>query len=656
MYAVAAVAANMVGLKKFFHVDNFFQSTGVDRNRTELDGGLRVVDNSDYGGLSSGELSASDGSPDLPDAPFSQRQCVDHQYLGIEKQFEEMHEQFRSRQLTPRHVKYTGPRPFPSRNARHVDVLKAIFYSHREPAIPPANSPAFYNEDIADRNLNAPQQQAEQSQYACIVSAIYQEDVADRNILNSGSPLPSPMSGSSGPSWRFNSRAGRGTIQSTPEGERHRGRKRSPVGHVQGGRAGSNIVTMSEEDLRSSARAKDSMNSSQRTRPDGLRFRSSEPNLSATPPSTVPGQARSRPLQRPTTSHRPESSRKNVLDLSINTKLAAAKPSFKIDHCAVQPPATTPIQQKSSPSLAEIVNSPLPIPTPSPSMISPNATATSYSVDEIMTMFRQAYASSQANNQNPTFESLQNAIIREINSHDAFRELPPSSARIDPPSVYSTPVGEIFKNEDHNQFSESMRTNLLEEGRRLADHTRRGSPLRRRGSDTSGIERSLSGLRAKEKSGGPITIPRRRRHTYDQPRSGTVEATKPFKSINPIKPINEMDQNLKVPTRDAASSGEDEIIQLPCVDAPPPSPYRAITTPTADIDKITATIPMEPRSPPVLNFARTTSRIAESPGKGQSFSKKTRYHTSPFPIGRKRIPLRRSSLYKDLYDSGRLAP
>ncbi|KAK2759150.1 hypothetical protein FQN54_003250 [Arachnomyces sp. PD_36] len=633
----------MVGLKRFFNVDNLFQSTGVERNRNDVDDGMRAADINDYGTPFKRERGASDSSG----GGFSQRPCVDPKYLGIEKQFEEMHEQFRSRQLTPRDVKYRELKSFPSRNPRHVDVLRALFYSQQEP-VTSTKPPAYYNEDIADRNLNS-SQQSEQCKYACIVSAIYQEDVADRNIPSGGSSLASPVSGSSGQSPRFNARAG-STGQSTPsESGRRKGRVKSPPRHTTGKHTGSKIVTMSEEDLRTAHKSQ-RRPTSRRPQPNSLRLRSSAPNLS----KQVPGGTSSRP-QRPTTGGRSMSSsslsKKNILDLSIDTNLAAGKPSVKIDHCAVQPPNTNPSRQKLSPSIAEIVNSPLPV--PSTSALSPKATTSSYNVEEIMVMVRQAYAASLANNQNPSFESLQNAIIREINSRDSLREVPTSS-KPESPSVYSTPMGSAFRSEasSSSPFSQTMRTNLLEEGRRLADYTRRGSPLGRRGSEASlrGIPPSV--LNGQGNENGPTPAPRRRRHTYAQPLSppsGPVNPVQPFKKIH----ANKLEDNtLKVPNKDAYD--DNDVIALPTVRTPV-SPARSVVTPPADVDKIAATIPMEPRdSLPALN--RTIGTIAESGGKNQNFPKKTRYHTSPFPIGRNRIPLRRSSLYKDLYDSGRLAP
>lgn len=266
-----------------------------------------------------------------------------------------------------------------------------------------------------------------------------------------------------------------------------------------------------------------------------------------------------------------------------------------------------------------------------------------------MVMLRQAYAASQANNQNPTFENLQNAIIREINSQGALRE-PSTASKIESPSIYSTPVSGAFKCGTETPLTESMRSSLLEEGRRLADYTKRVSPLGRRGSETSIRKLPSSVLNGHENENECTAPSRRRRHTYDQPQSGLVNTVQPFKKIH----ANNLEDRTHTAPKEYLHN-EIEAIPLPSASMPPTSPARSVTTPPADIEKITATIPAEPRSPkPAIN--RTIGSISEGQGKTQNFSRKPRYHTSPFPAGRRRIPLRQSSLFKDLYDSGRLAP
>ncbi|KAB8072195.1 hypothetical protein BDV29DRAFT_177852 [Aspergillus leporis] len=115
--------------------------------------------------------------------------------------------------------------------------------------------------------------------------------------------------------------------------------------------------------------------------------------------------------------------KKNVRDLSIDTDLAARGNSTKkISHRAIQPPTPSNFGMKETPSIAEVMNSPLPAGSP----ISPSPGLRSdQKIEEMMNMFKQAYTSSPAAiSPHPTYETLQDAIIREINSHEAFRRVP----------------------------------------------------------------------------------------------------------------------------------------------------------------------------------------------------------------------------------------
>ncbi|RAH87733.1 hypothetical protein BO86DRAFT_424507 [Aspergillus japonicus CBS 114.51] len=115
------------------------------------------------------------------------------------------------------------------------------------------------------------------------------------------------------------------------------------------------------------------------------------------------------------------SSKKNVRDLSINTELAARRnPTSSATHRAIQPPTPNTTESAQHLSIAEVMNSPLPV--VSPTAVSPLPPAAE-KVAEIMDMFRRAYTSSPVMTPHPTFETLQDAIIREINSHDAFKRL-----------------------------------------------------------------------------------------------------------------------------------------------------------------------------------------------------------------------------------------
>jgi hypothetical protein len=203
-------------------------------------------------------------------------------------------------------------------------------------------------------------------------------------------------------------------------------------------------------------------------------------------------------------------SNKNVLDLSIDTGITASKkPSIKIEHRVIQPPTPKNLAVPQAASIAEIVNSPLPTDTPSPFI---PEFSHNYSADEIMNMFKQAYISTQvATPGHPTFETLQDAIIREINSHDAFQTVPVPTT--EPP--FTPPASDY-------SFDETIllpppgpsltRKDQTEKEGQLSKRIRRGSFARNRGksiSSTKGGEKNL-----KKEKGSFIS---KRRHTYAQP-------------------------------------------------------------------------------------------------------------------------------------------
>jgi hypothetical protein len=186
------------------------------------------------------------------------------------------------------------------------------------------------------------------------------------------------------------------------------------------------------------------------------------------------------------------SSSKNVLDLSIDTGITASrKPSIKIEHRVIQPPTPNKLAVPQAASIAEIVNSPLPAGTPSP--FSPEFSH-GYNADEIMNMFKQAYISTQkASPGHPTFETLQDAIIREINSHDAFQSVPVPTT--EPP--FTPPASD-------NSFDETIllpppgpsrfKQDQTEKEGQISKRIRKGSFVRNRGksiSSTKGGEKNL---------------------------------------------------------------------------------------------------------------------------------------------------------------------
>lgn len=390
----------------------------------------------------------------------------ENRFQQIEQQFEMMHDQLQSQQLSPySHAPPSRGSTRPKeRNPRHVDLLDALFSSHRyhiqsTTALSPITP---YNEDIAERNMTRFLQEQPRKKSMCtrLLSVLYQEDVAERNMTKS----------------RRRSRS----LSRTRLGQsRSQGSSGSKAGNNQGMELNSPEITspLSMNDADRQAASSKERTSSGRS---SLRHQKSAPNLSAE--RTSQGAAESKPSghlgvppahkqgdtwtntplpdsptiplamrqdknmnenqsihnrkpssNRGSGSLRPSlnrsplitprlGSKKNVRDLSINTELAArGRPAAKISHRAIQPPTPDTVD-KQNPSIAEVMNSPLPAGTPT--TISP-LPPSNPKVAEIMDMFRQAYSTSQTITPHPTFETLQDAIIREINSHEAFQRVPP---------------------------------------------------------------------------------------------------------------------------------------------------------------------------------------------------------------------------------------
>ncbi|KAE8370080.1 hypothetical protein BDV27DRAFT_97666 [Aspergillus caelatus] len=516
----------MVALKRFFQAE---RSSSI----SSKDGATRASNTPE-----------SDLSSNLRTSHFIE---PDHPFQRIEKQFEVLHDQLQARPLSPR-----SPAP-PSRassrtttrDPRHVDLLDALFSSHRyhiqsAQTLSPISP---YNEDIAERNMTRflQGQSGKPTVYSRILSALYQEDVADRNIAR-------------------NKRGGRPSSRNTASRSRGNSFQRSSQSHQDEARcrprskAGSSLArSMSQEAPRSTTPPHADQSTTPRPNvspaTEGpLRQQRSVPNLSAeitnspqretdsrsggflgVPPPYKQGDtwsstplpdsptlppmvtrdtetseshptpdlppsrsSRSRSSSVTSGSHNPSNAikskpKKNVRDLSINTELAArGKPSTKITHRAIQPPTPSSLAMKQNPSIAEVMNSPLPAgsPTsPSPGLQSDQKIA------EIMDMFRQAYTSSPAISPHPTYETLQDAIIREINSHEAFQRVPlPESG---PPFTPSFSQETFYPEIDvpTTEGPSTNRTMSLREGQ-ISKLIRRGSfKKHRRGSDA---RRSIS--------------------------------------------------------------------------------------------------------------------------------------------------------------------
>ncbi|KAL2819114.1 hypothetical protein BJX63DRAFT_28054 [Aspergillus granulosus] len=462
-------------------------------------------------------------------------------FQNIERQFEVMHDQLKSRPMSP--ASHAPPSRASSRctskNPRHVDLLDALFSSHRyQIQSAAALSPITpYNEDVAERNMALflrARGGRSRNAYTRIISSLYQEDVADRNIAQNTRKSRSLS--------RSPSRSRLATSHSYQlEYQRHGGEaKARPRARTKDSQL---VNSISQEALYSVPKSfrdqvvADSTDSTpsplgllrmQRSAPTVLseRTSTSRGNASNTdahlgvPPAHKQGETWSNtplpdsptlpiaPVQRrpdngcrqqdsldpsttspglPSTSGEPKrpkyerkgSSKKNVLDLSINTELAARGRPKKIVHRAIQPPTPSSHETRQNPSIAEVMNSPLPVATPAP--IPSPLPSSNQKVDEIMDMFRKAYASSQAISPHPTFETLQDAIIREINSHEAFQRVP-----VPEPGPLFTPssVRNSFEKPPHPQrlsgsisLKEGQLSKLIRKGS-FRKH-RRGSEARR---------------------------------------------------------------------------------------------------------------------------------------------------------------------------------
>lgn len=396
----------------------------------------------------------------------SQSLDVAHHFDQIEKQFVDLHDrlgqptsQSQSRPTT--HL--TAPK---IQTGRHIDLMDALNSPDRPHTTTPESlSPPVspFNEDVAERNMTRFLRIQYQKGYSNsrILSALYQEDVADRNIAKYSAPERTM----SGLSCRSSPTApGRVRI---PEGQKRLSKKREP----------GKPTWTSAENLRTNPSKDDGAGTATlRPQPDlktALRPQRSAPSLGVdeafvaqdVPPSpvqrlgvppayklgkrwsntplpdspTIPlmgdnsGAAEAPSIPRPLSSvsgkscltkrsHTPQpsspsSSKRNARGLSINTQLAANGRS-KITHRAIQPPTPSTSNMKRTPSIAEVMNSPLPV---SSCASSPKSSA-QMKPSELVDLFTKAYMSSQG--PIPTYETLHDAIVREVNSHEAFKRVP----------------------------------------------------------------------------------------------------------------------------------------------------------------------------------------------------------------------------------------
>lgn len=554
----------MVGLKRFF-------STGTSPRSAKSDPtGPAAHDLNSLSGTSD----VSYAAPSTP-GPRSLKHAAaldaNHHFLGIERQFERLHEQFRSRPLSSiSQVRYDSSNAWTTRAPRHVDVIEALFSSHRYRMPSKSLSPTTpYNEDVADRNLQSPPHRTpERNAYSRIVSQIYQEDVADRNIAKSRSNASLQSSQSSQRVWQ--PRPGTSHApgsESMRRGHRNRELHDTPrtsssyenlclTSQSPGDNVGTRPLSRSETRLRPQVSAPNLSGDRRRTlvasasggsdnsagnestdRPEMVRVSPSPGDERAVNENAKRTQTRDSARLSPDDAERGSSrpgssrpvSRRKARDLSINVELASSqKPAIKIEHCAPQPSISDHRSIAQNASIDEIVNSPLPAASPSP-LTPPPQQSPGYNVEEIMNMFKQAYMSTQATSPNPTFETLQDAIIREINSHDAFRRVP--VPHHGPP--FTPPASQEGFEEEILQPppgpSRSAR-NPAERESQFSKLIRKAPSIRRRGKSLSSTNNNPKSQDKPPKQ-EPQSSRSKRRHTYAQPPSADWIRT--FQSNDP---------------------------------------------------------------------------------------------------------------------------
>jgi hypothetical protein len=474
---------------------------------------------------------------------------ADEHFQSIEKQWDELHEQMQARPLSSRSHAPTSRASsrFTQRNPRHVDLLDALFSSHRyQVQIANALSPTTpFNEDIAERNMVRFLQGQPRTKkvYSRIISALYQEDVADRNIAKnrmnkrtisrSASSRSQPASASTGEVTQREigsqslTRANGGKI--TPARSRPGSSSSSQPRSLWAHKSTPNIMAEctnasgeqpapnaggyldvppahKQGDQWSNTPLPDSptlpvpMTQGRKIGPSGGR---DTPELTRSSPSIRSNGSSTSPRL---------NSKKNVRDLSINTELAArGKPKSRISHCAIQPPTPSNYDFKQNPSIAEVMNSPLPLRTPTLMFPLPPSNQKA----EIVGMFKQALNSSAVTiSPHPTFETLQDAIVREINSHEAFRRVPVPVLEAGPLFTPS-PSQDSFDRDEISATRGPTRSFSTKE-MQFSKLIRRSSfKKHKRGSERKSISTTTPGMVFRR--GSPSS--RRRRHTDAPPPS-----------------------------------------------------------------------------------------------------------------------------------------
>ncbi|OJI99141.1 hypothetical protein ASPVEDRAFT_50681 [Aspergillus versicolor CBS 583.65] len=554
----------MVALRRFFHAEKTPSTPASGDRESQTQSPLSHASNA--------------ASPELSE---------NEHFQNIERQFEVLHDELKAR---PSHIPLArASSRLTPRNPRHVDLLDALFSGHRyqkqSPGVTPRATTASpitpYNEDVAERNMVPflrPRNGRKRNAYSRIISALYQEDVADRNISQNRRRSRSLSRSTSRPRLTT-SRSQQMDFQC--QGDETRGRSRSisnetqlvnsisqealysvpksfrdqvvadgnessaaalrtqrsaptvmseqenlseervsphlgvPPAHKQGG-SWTNTPLPDSPTLPTATYVKRSSND-KKTR-NSPATTTSSPRLPSTPKDVRPPMARRK------------SSKKNILDLSINTELAARGRPKKITHRAIQPPTPSTLDGKKNPSIAEIMNSPAPLATPTQSPLP----SSNKKVAEIMDMFRKAYTSTQAFTPHPTFETLQDAIIREINSHEAFQRVPVPDQG---PPFTPSPSEESF-----DQSATPPKPIALKDGQRR----RRMSSFSKKHQRESDTHKSISTSVPLNTALGDSGAPSRRRHTDAPPPSpGFFDTLIPQHPSHPDNSVTYMDLLLR---------------------------------------------------------------------------------------------------------------
>lgn len=117
-----------------------------------------------------------------------------------------------------------------------------------------------------------------------------------------------------------------------------------------------------------------------------------------------------------------------------------------------------------------------------------------------MDLFKQAYISTQAFSSHPTYESLQDAIVREINSHDAFKSVPVPEA------------GPPFTPSDQDRFNRGANLNRSASTGSLSKLIRKGS-FRKHKRNSESRQSISTSVPSKGFLRRVSSSPARRRHT-----------------------------------------------------------------------------------------------------------------------------------------------